>query len=144
MTLSGKHILIVDDYADALDIWALYLRSIGCEVSTAADGASAISLAEQLLPDIVVLDLELPGISGFEAARRLRSNPATQDIPLIAATGYSHQRQLDLARESGFDHVVVKPVDPDSLVKEIKRLLDATAAVRQPNRSVEQRAQENG
>ena len=144
MAIHGRHILIVDDYPDALDIWSLYLRSLGYEVSTAADGVSAIAQAVQLLPDLIVLDLELPGISGFEAARRLRENSATHDIPLIAATGYSHQRQLSMAREAGFDRVVVKPVDPDRLVNEIEQLLDLTVAVRQPNRSNEHRAQENG
>jgi two-component system, sensor histidine kinase len=144
MANTARHILVVDDYPDALDIWTLYLRSLGFNVSTAADGVSAISQAEQLLPDLIVLDLELPGISGFEAARRLRQNPATHDIPLIAATGYSHHRQLAMAREAGFDQVVVKPVDPDNLVVEIERLLDMTVAVRQPNRSAVQRAQENG
>jgi len=120
---SGKHILIVDDYPDALDIWALYLRSMGYRVSTANDGATAIAQAEHLLPDLIVLDLELPRISGFEAAKHLRANPDTQAIPLIAATGYSHLRQLDRAREAGFDQVVVKPCDPDLLVEEIERLL---------------------
>lgn len=86
------HILIVDDYADALEIWAIYLQGAGYRVSTAVDGASAIARARQLLPDLVVLDLELPGISGFEAARTLRADPETADIPLIAATGYSHPR----------------------------------------------------
>lgn len=144
MAAYGRHILVVDDYPDALDIWTLYLRLLGYEVSTAADGAGAIFQAEQLLPDLIVLDLELPGISGFEAARRIRRNPATQDIPLIAATGYSHHRQHRMAREAGFDRVVVKPVDPDALVEEIERLLDAPVAVRQPNHSCRQRARENG
>jgi CheY-like chemotaxis protein len=120
---SGKHILIVDDYPDALDIWALYLRSRGYRVSTASDGASAITQTELLRPDLVVLDLELPRISGFEVAKRLRENPETQAIPLIAATGYSHLRQLDRAREAGFDQIIVKPCDPDMLVDEIERLL---------------------
>ena len=144
MDTTARHILVVDDYPDALDIWTLYLRSLGYEVSTAADGDSAVSQAEQLLPDLIVLDLGLPGISGFEAARRLRQNPSTEDIPLIAATGFSHPRQLAMAREAGFDQVVVKPVDPDRLVEEIERLLETTVAVRQPNRSVVHRAQENG
>jgi CheY-like chemotaxis protein len=144
MATNGKHILIVDDYPDALDIWTLYLRSLGYEVSTAADGAAAIDQAEQLLPDLIVLDLELPGISGFEAARRLRRNPATQDIPLIAATGYSHHRQLAMAREAGFDQVVVKPIEPDCLVEEIERILDLTVGVRQPNNSVVHQARNNG
>lgn len=120
---SAKHILIVDDYVDALDIWAIYLRSIGYSVSTAADGPSAVAKAEELLPDLIVLDLELPGLTGFEVATRLRANPATAAIPLVAATGYSHARQLDLARASGFDAVVVKPCDPDVLVQEVERLL---------------------
>ena len=144
MATTAKHILIVDDYPDALDIWSLYLRSLGYEVSTAFDGASAIAQAEQLLPDLIVLDLEMPGISGFEAVRRLRQNPATEDIPMIAATGYSHQRQLAMAREAGFDQVVVKPIDPDKLVDEIERLLDRTVSVRQPNHSIAHRAHENG
>ena len=122
---TGKHILIVDDYADALDIWAIYLQSMGYRVSTAADGLTAVAKAEELLPDLIVLDLELPGLTGFEAAKRLRTNPDTAQIPLIAATGYSHARQLDLARQSGFDAVVVKPCDPDLLVQEIDRLLAA-------------------
>ncbi len=122
---AGRHILIVDDYPDALDIWAIFLRSSGYRVSTAADGAEAIEKAEQLLPDLIVLDLELPRISGFDVARRLRSNPETRSIPMIAATGYSHIRQLDRARDAGFDQIVVKPCDPDLLIEEIERLLPA-------------------
>lgn len=144
MTARGRHILIVDDYPDAIDIWAIYLRALGYEVSTAVDGAGAIAKAEQLLPDLIVLDLELPGISGFEAARRLRRNASTHDIPLIAATGYSHHRQLSLARDAGFDRVMVKPLDPDSLVGEIENLLDRYVGVRQPSRWAMERAHDNG
>ena len=120
---AGKHILIVDDYADVLDIWALYLGALGYRVSTAADGAAAIAQAERLLPDVILLDLELPSVSGFDVARRLRANPETQFIPLIAATGYSHAKQLARARAAGFDQIVIKPCDPDMLVEEIERLL---------------------
>ena len=123
VTPNGKHILIVDDYADALEIWGIYLQSVGYRVSTAIDGASAIAKAKSLLPDLMVLDLELPGISGFDVARTLRAHATTKDIPLIAATGFSHVRQLALAREVGFDAVVVKPCDPDMLLLEIERLL---------------------
>lgn len=122
----GRHILIVDDYPDALDIWALYLRSLGYRVSTAGDGEAALMQAERLRPDLIVLDLELPRLSGFDVAKRLRANPETQFIPLIAATGYSHLTQLDRARNAGFDQIVIKPCDPDMLVEEIERLLIAT------------------
>jgi CheY-like chemotaxis protein len=140
----GPHILIVDDYPDALDIWALYLSSLGYHVSTAADGASAIAQAERLLPDVIVLDLEMPGISGFDAARRLRANPLTHDIPLIAATGYSHERSLSMARDAGFDRVMVKPVDPEALVEELERLVDGDSTTSQPSHSAVEQAQENG
>jgi CheY-like chemotaxis protein len=120
---TGKHILIVDDYPDALDIWAIYLQALGYRVSTAGDGAAAIAQAERLRPDLIVLDLELPRVSGFDVAKRLRANPETKHIPLIAATGYSHVKQLDRAREAGFDQIVIKPCDPDLLVEEIERQL---------------------
>ena len=128
-TTRRPHILIVDDYQDALDIWAIYLGSMGYRVSTAVDGASAIAGALNLNPDLIVLDLELPGISGFEAARAIRRNPVTRGIPIIAATGYSHQRQLAMAREAGFDRIVVKPLDPDMLAEEIDDLLGVKVAL---------------
>jgi len=141
---AAKHILIVDDYADALDIWAIYLRSMGYLVSTAADGLSAVTKAEELLPDLIVLDLELPGLTGFEAAKRLRARPETAAIPLIAATGYSHARQLDMARHVGFDAVVVKPCDPDLLVQEIERLLSIEADDSQLGQTGVERTHNNG
>src|SRR3954447_26027937 len=119
---SPSTILLVDDYPDALDVWGLYLRAAGFSVLTAADGPAALGLATEKHPDLIVLDLELPGKSGIEVATALRAQPSTRDIPLIAATGYSHLKQLDLARESGFDAVVIKPCDPDALLKEIRRL----------------------
>ena len=118
-----KRILLVDDYPDALEVWGLYLRSLGYDVVTADNGLDAVERAHLYLPDLIVLDLELPGISGFEAALRLRASEETADIPLIAATGYSQVRQLDRARESGFDSIIVKPCEPAALANEIERLL---------------------
>ena len=120
---SHPNLLIVDDYADALDVWEVYLRAEGFNVLTAADGQTAFAEAVRVKPDVIVMDLELPGKSGYEVARELKARPDTRAIPLIAATGYSHVKQLDLARASGFDAVMVKPCDPQSLVAEIRRLL---------------------
>jgi two-component system cell cycle response regulator DivK len=119
-----KRVLLVDDYPDALEIWGLYLRSLNYEVYTAEDGLAAIELAHLHHPDIIVLDLELPGISGFDAAIQLRRSQSTCHIPLIAATGYSHARQLNQARDVGFDSIVLKPFEPSALVAEIDRLLE--------------------
>ncbi len=119
----ARTVLIVDDYLDALDVWSIYLGVEGFRVLTASTGQQALATASAELPDLIVLDLDLPDVSGFEVARELRSQAATRDIPLIAATGYSHAVQQDKARASGFNAVLVKPCDPDVLVGEIQRLL---------------------
>lgn len=121
--MASKRILLVDDYPDALEIWGLYLRSLGYEVIEADDGLKAVAKAHEYKPDIIILDLELPGITGFEAAVRLRESAETRDIPLIAATGYSHLKQLNHARACGFDAIIVKPCEPAALVAEVERLL---------------------
>jgi CheY-like chemotaxis protein len=142
---AGNHILIVDDYPDALDVWTLFLRSKGYVVSTAADGAAAIRQAERLLPDLIVLDLELPYISGIDVARHLRANPETHAIPLVAATGYSHPGQLDRARAAGFDSILIKPADPDDLLDEIERHLDSAPGVLiQPGNVAVEHGHDNG
>jgi two-component system cell cycle response regulator DivK len=123
MTGKQTRILLVDDYMDALDMWALYLRSRGYDVLTASDGLKAVEMATENLPDIIILDLDLPGITGLEAARRLKDISKTARIPLIAATGYSHVKQLDEAHGAGFAAVLVKPCEPAALVKEVERVL---------------------
>ena len=125
-------ILLVDDYPDALEVWALYLRMSGFEVVTAADGASALAMAVEQPPDIAILDLEMPGLSGYEVARRLRAHPATRTMPLIAVTGHSHPSRIEEARAAGCDRVLTKPCDPDLLCLEIRQRLgvaDAKASV---------------
>jgi len=122
----APRILIVDDYPDALDVWGLYLSAAGFDVLTAPDGRSAFSQAVSEKPDLIVMDLELPGKSGYEVARELKAREDTREIPLIAATGYSHAKQLDLARSSGFSSVIVKPCDPQALLNEIARWLPRT------------------
>ena len=121
--MSLPRILIVDDYPDALDVWGLYLRTAGFEVFVATDGPRAFDEAVRQKPDVIVMDLELPGKSGYEVAHDLKQRSDTRAIPLIAATGYSHAKQLDQALASGFDSVIVKPCDPESLVAEIRRIL---------------------
>ena len=117
-------ILLVDDYPDAVDVLALYLKGQGFDVLTANDGEHALSEALRARPHLIVMDLEMPVLSGYEVAVRLRQHQETREIPLIAATGHSHARQLEDAVRAGFDAVVVKPCDPDELVAQIRRLLE--------------------
>jgi CheY-like chemotaxis protein len=118
-------ILIVDDYPDALQVWDLYLRASGFEVLTASDGASGLALAIRERPDLIVLDLEMPRMSGVEVARALAANESTRNIPKIAVTGYSLPGQLEEARKVGFTEILTKPCDPDDLLVMLHRLLDA-------------------
>jgi two-component system, cell cycle response regulator DivK len=124
---STATVLIVDDYPDALEVWQLYLRGAGFEVLTATDGVAALALATSALPSLVVLDLELPGLSGLQVAHALKAEVATRHIPLIAVTGHSHQHQIDQALFAGFAQVLVKPCDPDVLVAAIHRLREQAA-----------------
>ena len=130
--MSPLTVLIVDDYPDALDVWALFLRAEGFDVLTAANGHQALQHAVSAVPDMVVMDIQLPGLSGLEVARELRRSPSTRHIPLIAATGLSHATQIDEARVAGFDAVIVKPCDPEVLIAEIRRLLAQSGRTQPP------------
>jgi CheY-like chemotaxis protein len=123
-------ILLVDDYPDALEMWSLYLQLAGYDVATAENGRDAVRLALADPPNLIVMDLELPGLTGIEAARLLRESPGTARVPLIAATGYSHAGQLEAAERAGFNVVLVKPCDPAALVREIGRLLGDQSGAR--------------
>ncbi|MGD9902034.1 MAG: response regulator [Vicinamibacterales bacterium] len=115
-------VLVVDDYADATEVWALYLQSAGFAVSTAADGLEAIAQVKADPPDLVVMDLNLPGCSGIDVARALRAEPATAALPLIAVTGSADRQDLHEARRL-FEVIAPKPCDPADLVAHIRRLL---------------------
>jgi CheY-like chemotaxis protein len=114
----------VDDYHDAVEMWAIFLRAYGYDVLTSEDGVQALQMAQTTMPDIVVLDLELPGMNGAEVARRLRASPDTAHIPLIAASGHSGHAELEEARAAGFDRILLKPCDPPVLIREIEALLN--------------------
>jgi two-component system cell cycle response regulator DivK len=120
-------VLLVDDFPDALEVWDLFLSAAGFTVVTATDGVDGLARARALRPDVIVLDLQMPGLSGTEVARALRADAATRHIPLIAATGHSPTSHDD-ARAAGFDSVIVKPCDPDVLVAEIRRAAAVPAA----------------
>ena len=118
-------VLVVEDYQDAREMYAAYLQFSGFDVAEAANGIEAVEKTQELLPDIVLMDLALPRMDGWEATRRLKTDARTRHIPIVALTGHALAGHADGAREAGCDAFVTKPCLPDALVAEIKRLLDA-------------------
>jgi signal transduction histidine kinase/CheY-like chemotaxis protein len=123
-----QRILIADDNRDAADSLAYMLRIAGHEVRTAYDGGEAVAVAESWLPAVALLDLGMPRVSGYEAARRLRASPACAAMTLVALTGWGQPDDRSRSLAAGFDHHVVKPVDPSML----ERLLAASAKKKGP------------
>lgn len=113
-------VLVVDDYDDAREMYAESLLVNGFRVAEAADGAQALELAGRLAPDVILMDLSLPGIDGWEATRRLKADARTQHIPVVALTGHALSSALDAAREAGCDRFVVKPALPDVVIAEVR------------------------
>lgn len=114
-------ILVVDDDPDARTIFSEYLRSKGCVVFTARDGRVAVEKATTLGPDIVVMDLAMPHVDGFEAIRRLRDSSWTRRLPILAISAVPLTQ--DLALEAGCDAYLSKPVDPGALWLQITSML---------------------
>ena len=118
-------VLVVEDYQDAREMYASYLQFSGFDVAEAGNGIEAVEKTQELLPDIVLMDLALPRMDGWEATRRLKNDPRTKHIPIVALTGHALAGHAEGARAAGCDAFVTKPCLPDALVTEIKRLLDA-------------------
>ena len=108
-------VLVVDDDADTLDSLSRLLSRCGHETRTARDGPEALAVAAGFRPDVAVLDLGLPGMDGYEVARRLRQDAELKRVPLIAMTGYSREEDRSRSREVGIDQHLVKPVEPEKL-----------------------------
>ncbi len=120
-------VLVVDDVEHGREIFAEYLEFRGFRVATAADGLEAMAKAFELLPDIILMDLSLPHLDGWEATRRLKADERTSSIPIIALTAHALASAHDRAKEVGCDAVVTKPCIPRDLEAEVRRQLDARA-----------------
>ena len=114
-------VLVVDDDRDARSMYRMYLAHAGCRVQTARDGHAAIAKANDLLPDVIVMDLAMPRLDGWTASRWLKSSPATKHIPIIALSAAPVARED--ARAAGCDGFLAKPCLPDLLWWEIRALL---------------------
>jgi two-component system cell cycle response regulator DivK len=135
----GQTLLLVEDNEDNRIIYSTVLRHIGYEVVEAVDGVQAISLARSVLPDLILMDISIPEIDGWEATRILRQDAQTKDIPIIALTAHALADDRERAQAVGFTAYLAKPVEPRAVVAEVQRWIgvrgrgDATGAGTPPS-----------
>jgi CheY-like chemotaxis protein len=117
-------ILVVDDNVDAAESLALILRLRGHEVRTADRGLASIEIGAEFHPQVIILDLGMPGLNGYDTARRIRGEPWGKKVLLIALTGWGQPEDVRRSAEAGFDHHLTKPAD----LERLGRLIDAVPA----------------
>jgi CheY-like chemotaxis protein len=123
MTAAAPLILVVDDFLDNRQMYAEYLAFSGLRVEEAENGHEALEKAFKMLPDLIVMDLSLPGIDGWEATRRLKADPRTKRIPVIALTGHALAGHSKGAMDAGCDAFITKPCLPERLLEEVRKTL---------------------
>ena len=121
--LAESKVLVVDDNAQNLELLVEYLDSLPCQVITATDGIETLEKVHQDSPDLILLDIMMPRMSGFEACRKLKSDPQTRDIPIIMVTALNELGDIERGVESGTDDFITKPVNRLELVTRVKSLL---------------------
>jgi two-component system cell cycle response regulator len=121
--LSDSRILVVDDNAQNLELLVAYLDGLECKVETAIDGLDALDKVSQATPDLVLLDVMMPRLSGFEVCRKLKTDPETRDIPIIMVTALNELGDIERGVESGTDDFITKPVNRLELVTRVRSLL---------------------
>lgn len=120
-------VLVVDDYDDARELWAEFLELSGYRVEQASDGAQAVEKGLSLRPDVVLMDLSLPVMDGWEATRRLKEDVRTRHIPIIALTGHAIANTA-AGGQPNCDGYIIKPCGPDTMLEEVRRVLGAPSA----------------
>jgi len=128
--MSGKRILIVDDNATNLKLVAYLMKANGYTVDTALEAEAAIIAIRANRPDVILMDIQLPGIDGLELTRRLKADATTRDIVIVAVTAYAMKGDQDKALAAGCDDYITKPIDTRALPETIARHLANRAEVR--------------
>lgn len=120
--VEGRKVLVVDDNLDAAQLLSMVLGRKGFQVRTAADGPSGIAAAEDFRPEVILLDIGLPGMSGYEVAERLRAREWAKGVLLVALTGWGQNEDREKSRQAGFDHHLVKPVQVGRILELMKEM----------------------
>ena len=138
MNSASLQILVVDDNIDAATTVVWLLESMGySECAVAHDGPQALDMARELQPDVILLDLGLPGMNGYEVCRELRRNPMFADTLIIAQTGWGEDRNREMAYFAGFNHHFVKPLKPDDLAGLLAKVPKRKGAAKKKGKSAQ-------
>ena len=121
--MAGKRILVIEDHEENRRLLRDLLTSFGYELIEAVTGEEGLSAAQAQQPDLILMDIQLPGIDGYETTRRIKANPALRHIPVIAVTSYALSGDDVKALEAGCDAYVTKPFDPANLLEKIRGYL---------------------
>jgi len=121
--ISASKILVVDDNPQNLELLVAYLDTLGCQVATAVDGLDALDKVASEKIDLILLDIMMPRMSGFEVCRKLKANPATRNIPIIMVTALNELSDIERGVESGTDDFITKPVNRLELTTRVRSLL---------------------
>jgi len=119
----SKRVLVVEDHETNRRILRDLLTSAGYELTEAVTGEEGVTLAETYLPDLILMDIQLPGLDGYEATRRIKKNPALRHIPIIAVTSYALSGDEEKAAEAGCEAYVSKPFSPRAVLAKIRAYL---------------------
>ena len=125
---AAKTVLLVEDNEDNRIIYSSFLRYAGYEVAEAITGPEGIERARELSPDLILMDISIPLIDGWEATRILKADPATSSIPIVAVTAHALAADRAKAAEVGCDDYLAKPATPQAVLGVVRRFLDGTAA----------------
>jgi two-component system alkaline phosphatase synthesis response regulator PhoP len=136
--LSQAAVLIVDDNEQNLELIQAYLEELGCEIRTARDGVEALACVEASPPDMILLDVMMPRMSGFQACSRIKANPQTRDIPVLMITALNEVGDVERAVESGADDFLTKPVNKLELTTRVRSLLRVRQLKKQLDRTLEE------
>lgn len=125
-------ILVAEDERDIRELIAFTLRFAGFDVMLATNGAEAVELAEANPPDLVILDVRMPKMSGYEACRRLKENPRTSSVPVVFLSAKGQDSEIQQGLASGADEYILKPFAPDELIQQVRDILNRAGRTHNP------------
>ena len=138
MDMASASVLIVDDHEQNRELLQAYLEEIGCDTRLAADGIEALALIEEQQPDLILLDVMMPRMSGFQLCSKIKSNPETRDISIVMVTALSEVGDVERAVECGADDFLTKPVNKLELVTRVRSLLRVRLLKRELEKTLRQ------